>query len=67
MERASQRATGSGRAIARFFGNSSPKSICTNVAKTSASTVPMPMPTAVGTPTPPRISPKARPMSGSAT
>lgn len=55
------------RAILRFFGNSSPKSICTKVAKISASTVPMATPTAVGTPVTPSRSPKACPISGSAT
>ena len=34
-------ATGSGRAIARFFGNSSPNSICTRVEKTRAAIVPI--------------------------
>ena len=46
---ASARATGSGRAMARFFGNSSPKSICTSVENTIAKTAPIAMPTPVGT------------------
>ena len=52
------RATGSGRAIARFFGNSSPNTICTTVENSSASTVPTATPTPVGTPTPPSSSPR---------
>ena len=40
MDSASARATGSGRAMARFFGNSSPKTIWTTVANSSAATVP---------------------------
>ena len=48
VDSASHSATGSGRAIARFFGNSSPNTICTTVENTSASTVPIAMPTAVG-------------------
>ena len=67
MERASAVATGSGRAMARFFGNSSPNSICTNVEKVRATRVPMVMPTAGGTETPPRAVPIAAPISGSAT
>ena len=55
MDRASHRATGSGRAIARFFGNSSPKSICTTVANSRARTAPMPMLTPVGIPMPPSM------------
>ncbi len=67
VERASHSATGSGRAIARFFGNSSPSTICRPVASTSAATVPMPTPTACGTETPPSAVPTAWPISGSAT
>ena len=64
---ASATAVGSGRAIARFLGNSSPKSIWTKVENSSASTVPTATPTPVGTLSRPRASPRARPMSGSAT
>ena len=67
MDRASHRATGSGLAIARFFGTSSPKSIWTTVENSSARIVPTPTPTACGTEARPRRSPIARPMSGSAT
>ena len=67
MDSASARATGSGRAMARFFGNSSPKTICTTVANSSAATVPIATPTPVGTPTPPSSSPSPAPISGSAT
>ena len=66
MDRASARATGSGRAIARFFGNSSPNTICTTVANSSASTVPTATPNPAGTPTPPSSSPIPSPISGSA-
>ncbi len=66
MDRASRTATGSGRAIARFFGNSSPNTICTTVDSSSASTVPIATPTATGTPTPPNSSPTPAPISGSA-
>ena len=44
MDSASARATGSGRAMARFFGNSSPKTIWTTVANSSAATVPIARP-----------------------
>ena len=67
VERASQRETGSGRAMARFLGTSSPKSICTTVDSSRASTVPMVRPIPVGTCARPSASPRALPMSGSAT
>ena len=67
VERARARASGSGAAIARFLGYSSPKIICTIVATASASTVPMLMLTAAGTPTTPSSSPSVSPTIGSAT
>ena len=65
--RDSHKASGSGRAIATFLGNSSPKSICTTVEKAMATTAPSPTEMNVGTPTPPSIEPIDWPMSGSAT
>ena len=49
----------SARAIARFFGNSSPKSICIEASRTAAlrQRPQCPAPTAVGTPTPPNMVP----------
>ena len=67
VDPARRNAVDSGRAIARFFGNSSPNSICTNVENSNASTVPTAMPAAAGTPNPPRPLPSASPISGSAT
>ena len=67
VERDSQRARGSGRAIARFFGTSSPNSICTSVDSARASTVPTAIPTATGTPAQPNISANEAPINGSAT
>jgi hypothetical protein len=67
VDQASRRATGSGRAMARFLGKSSPATICTAVANSSASTVPIATPTAVGTPATPSSSPSPAPISGSAT
>lgn len=67
VERARPFASGSGRAMARFLGNSSPKSIWMIVDSTSARTVPTATPTPVGTPTPPSMVPSDCPMRGSAT
>ena len=67
VDRASARESGSGAAIARFLGYSSPKIICTIVAAASASTVPMLTLSATGTPATPRISPSDSPIIGSAT
>ena len=51
IDEASDRATGSGLAIARFFGASSPKTICATVARISASVSEIPKVTDSGTPT----------------
>lgn len=64
---ASAIATGSGRAMARFLGNSSPKIICRKIDKSRASTVPAATLTPVGTPIPPALRRARHPMSGSAT
>lgn len=67
VDRASLRATGSGRAIARFLGNSSPNTIWTTVENSSAVTVPIATPVPEGIPIPPRSSPIPAPIMGSAT
>ena len=67
VDTASRRAIGSGMAIARFFGNSSPNSICTTVQKISDTAVPTATPTPAGTLAMPRRSARPEPMSGSAT
>ena len=64
---ASARASGSGLAIARFFGYSSPKIIVTIVASSSAPVVPISTEAVVLSPAPPSSVPMDSPMSGSAT
>ena len=66
MELARRKATGSGRAMARFLGNNSPKSIWITVENISARIAPTATATPVGMPTPPARLLRERPMSGSA-
>jgi hypothetical protein len=53
--------------MARFFGNSSPSSICTIVENSSARTAPMPTLTPVAMWRPPSSEPSDSPISGSVT
>ena len=67
VDTASLRANDSGMAIARFFGNSSPKSIWMTVQKISDTAVPIATPTPTGTLASPSRSAMPEPISGSAT
>src|SRR5699024_5358485 len=64
---ASHKADFMGAAMVKFFGKSSAKSIEAMVETASAKTVPTATETAVGTPTPPRRTPRPWPTRGSAT
>jgi hypothetical protein len=64
---ASRRATGSGSAIARFFGASSPKTIWAKVARTNATVRAMPKRADSGTPAAPSAGSSRSAITGSAT
>ena len=64
MERASASATGSGRAMARFFGASSPMTIWVAVARTNATVSAMPGRALSETPSSPTTGSSAAPIVG---